>query len=166
MTTSRKPPQPPTPRLTRPLAQPKVPHAQRPLTTEIMQRIRKVIEDSNGALNCVTIAQDIDAHKNQVVEWISGFRAAPGSERFAELCRWLAQHDPLSLREVFEPRQIKTIGKIQRTKGNGRLSDDQVRAIRDCPDFPEVDETLGLLCRCSPDAIRHIRSGARRQNVS
>ncbi len=160
MTTARKPATAPTPRhVNKPLSQPK-PTTDRPLTTEVMQRIRKVIESSQGSITYPMIAAELGTSTSQASEWIAGWRSAPGSERFAELCRWLAKRDPESLRGVFEPRRIKSIGQITRTRG--KLTPEKASLIRDnIPDFPEMNEILGALLDLSPDAIRHIRSGKR-----
>lgn len=164
MTTSRRPPTPPKPKLTRPLATPKPTNGDRPLTTEVMQRIRRVMEQSQGEISFPSIARDVGQNSNQISEWIGGWRSAPGSERFAELCRWLAQHDPEALREVFESRRLKSIGQVARTKG--KLNAMKAALLRDnIPDFPEMNEILGALLDLSPDAIRHIRSGKRWTNA-
>lgn len=125
-----------------------------------MQRIRKVIEDSQGKVTYPSIAKELGTSTSQVSEWIAGWRSAPGSERFAELCRWLARRDLEALREVFEARRIKSIGHIERTKG--KLTAVKAGILRNnIPDFPEMNEILGALLDLSPDAIRHVRSGKR-----
>lgn len=131
MTTARRPPQPPTPRQTRPLAQPK-PQA-RPLTTEIIQRIRRVVEKSDGAITYETMAAEMGASRAQIAEWVGGYRSAPNSESMIQLCRWLAKRDATFLKQVFMGRTVKSIGRVDRLDGNGgrrKLTEESVREIK------------------------------------
>lgn len=91
MTTARKPPQPPTPRQTRPLAQPK-PQA-RPLTTELMSRLKAIRDGSEGKITNETLAKELEKTKQEIAEWLGSYRSAPNSETTIAFILFGLTHD-------------------------------------------------------------------------
>lgn len=114
-TTSRKPPTPPAPKLTRPLAQ--QPPPKHPLTHEVMQRIRKAIRDSAGKITLTTFAADIDCNPKQAREWVSILRAAPVGDALIKSILWLVRHDPTFNREFLKADKIVSVGIIGDLRG-------------------------------------------------
>lgn len=129
-TNARKPPSAPEPRhVNRPLAQPSPEPTKNPLTTEVMQRIRKVIHDSQGAITVTSAAEEIGLPRQQLNEYLKSSRSAPNSERLCEMQRWLAKRDPKFLPEFFLAKKVKAtkpVGALHITK----ITEGDVRAIR------------------------------------
>lgn len=85
-------PLPPTPKTPRPL--PHKPKEPRPLTEKLMARISRIIEKSNGKHTRQTLANAIGKGRNDVAEYLLGFRAAPSSETTLKMLEWANRHDP------------------------------------------------------------------------
>lgn len=156
--TARKPPLPPIPRNPKPhKSQPR----DCPITTEVIQRIRRVMADSRGKITTRTIAEEIDRNPSKVQEWIAGHRSNPSGEALAELGRWLAQHDRQSFRQVFEAKEIVSIGEV--VEITRKLTDDDVRLVKNNPNMGAVE--LATRLNVSVDMIYAIRDGSKRGSV-
>jgi hypothetical protein len=77
---NRKPVTPPTPRQSRPLAQPKTTTA-RPLTAALMARCKEIRDASDGKIDNSSIAKELGTTPFEVSEWLNGYRSAPNSEK-------------------------------------------------------------------------------------
>lgn len=155
-TTSRKPVTPPAPKLTRPLAQPQA-TPKNPITTEIMQRVRRVIRDSRGLITTKTIAEEIDVSPNQMREWTTCWRSFPCADNLVKVMRWLARHDSDFVKEIIEKRSIRFRGTVDNIKLN--LSDLDLNDIRSTPDYRGVIADLCKRHDVHHTTIRRIRNG-------
>ncbi len=99
MTTSRKPPTPPIPRQSRPLAQPK--GKDRALTRKMMTAISSLIDQSEGKLTRQGLSIDIGRSNNEVVEWLGAWRNFPNAETTLALLRWAIQQDRSFVKTLF-----------------------------------------------------------------
>lgn len=111
MTTARKPVQPPQPRQARPLA--KQPAQKNPATKDIMQRVRRVIRDSQGQITVPSIAKDTGLSRKDMNEWVGGYRSMPSLDSLVAIIRWLSRHDRHFIREVIKSQSIVSVGSIE-----------------------------------------------------
>lgn len=88
-----KPPQPPTPIITKPPIHKPGPEG-RPLTTKLMARVQRIIDQSKGKLTRQGLADDIGKGRNEVAEYLGGFRSAPNSEITLRMLAWADKHTP------------------------------------------------------------------------
>lgn len=156
--TARKPVTPPAPKLTRPLAQPQA-TPKNPITTEIMQRVRRVIRDSRGLITTKTIAQEIHANPNQVREWVGSWRSTPYGDNLIKICRWLTRHDFNFISEIIGSKRIRFRGAIQDITTRA-ISD---KAIADIRTSDESGTVLAARHNLHPTMIGKIRNGIRYQ---
>lgn len=120
MTTSRKPPLPPKPKLTRAPAK-QQPEPKNPITQEIMQRVRRVILNSEGQITTSTIAEELGICRASIREWVNCSRSMPGADNLISLLRWLADHDNgLVITEVIAPKKIRFRGEVAKIYKAGR----------------------------------------------
>lgn len=100
MTTARKPPVSPKPKLTRAPAPTSEPR--NPITRKIIGRIQKVITDSQGQITTSTIATEADLPRAKVYEWLGGWRSTPSGDNLIALIGWLVLHgEERFVRQVF-----------------------------------------------------------------
>ena len=99
MTTSRKPPTPPVPRQSRPLAQPK--GKDRILTRKMMGALGQMIDQSEGRLTRHQLAADIGRHSTEVVEWIGCWRSFPNAEATLSMLKWALAQDRSFIKTLF-----------------------------------------------------------------
>lgn len=156
MTTSRKPPLPPKPKLTRAPAKP-IPESKNPITQEIMQRIRRVIAKSDGQITIQTIAEELDIPRQACSEYISCSRATPGGDRFAKFIRWLAIRDSTFIPEVIIVKKIHFRGEVEDISHH-KLSDAEKDTIRNSK---EPGIVLAKRHNVHFSMITHIRKGRR-----
>ncbi len=97
--TTRKPPTPPVPRQSRPLAQPK--GKDRALTRKMMTAISSLIDQSEGKLTRQGLSIDIGRSNNEVVEWLGAWRNFPNAETTLALLRWAIQQDRSFVKTLF-----------------------------------------------------------------
>lgn len=113
---TRKPVTPPAPKITRPLAS--IPEPKNPITTEIMQRVRRVIKLRE--ITCKEAAFEIGVGVKILFEWISTFRAKPTGDNYALIIRWLVLHDPRFSAEVLQSPKIRFRGDVLQISSRGR----------------------------------------------
>lgn len=89
---ARKPPSPPKPKITRPLAQ-QPSDDSRPMTRKMMQALTQLIEESDGKLTRAQFARDIGRRPNEMVEWLGCWRSSPTSESLLKMFAWALKHD-------------------------------------------------------------------------
>lgn len=159
MTTSRKPPLPPKPKLTR--APAKLPDSKNPITAEIMQRIRRQIAKSNGLITIQSIAEDIDIPRQACSEYLYLCRATPGGDRLAKMIRWLAAHDPTFTGEVIHSLKVRFRGEAEEIiqRPQRKLSEAEVAEIRKTPSG--ITGAIAKEYGVSVSTVRKIRSGLR-----
>ncbi len=98
--TARKPPTPPIPRQSRPLAQPK--GKDRALTRKMMGALGAMIDSSEGRLTRHQLAKDIGRHSTEVVEWIGCWRNFPSSETVLLMLAWAVGKDRSFIKTLFQ----------------------------------------------------------------
>lgn len=152
--TARKPPLPPNPKLTRAPAK-QQPEPRNPITTEIMQRVRRVIVSSQGQITTASIADELGINRRQFAEWISCYRAQPYGDNLISIIRWLIHHDLFLIPEVFTALKIKFRGEVDLTR---KLSDKAIENIR------ASEEPIAVLAKrhdVHETMISKIRNGSR-----
>lgn len=151
---SRKPPLPPKPKLTRAPAKTH-PEPRNPITTEIMQRVRRVIVNSEGQITTATIADELGINRRQFAEWVSCYRAAPSGDNLLNIIRWLIPHDLFLVPEVFTALKVKFRGEVSLIR---KLSDKSISKIR------ASEEPIAVLAKrydLHETMISKIRNGSR-----
>lgn len=154
MTTSRKPPLSPKPRLTRAPAK-QQPEPRNPITTEIMQRVRRVIVNSRGLITSTSIADELGFNRRQFAEWLACWRALPCQDNLLQIIRWLTHHDATMISDIFYAITPKFRGKVSLTMA---LSEKDVANIR------ASEEPIAVLARryhLHETMISKIRNGYR-----
>lgn len=136
---ARKPPASPTPKITRPLAQPESPT--NPITREIMQRARQIIFNSKGVMTLNSVADDIGVSQPQFREWASGFRSMPYGDNLIKIQRWLAVQDKSFISDVFTSKRVKF-------KGDAVKSGE--RSVRSILSLEQVPKDIAADIRQSP----------------
>lgn len=154
--TARKPPLPPKPKLTRAPAKTQ-PESKNPITTEIMQRIRRVIAKSDGQITIQTIAEELDIPRQACSEYISCSRATPGGDRFAKFFIWIHKHDPTFRPDVLDSKTIRFRGEVEDISHH-KLSDAEKETIRNST---EPGIVLAKRHNVHFSMITHIRKGRR-----
>lgn len=121
---TRKPVQSPKPAITRAPAK-----TRNPMTTEVMQRVRRVIVNSQGQITSHSIADELGFGRRQFDEWLACWRATPTNTEDAllKIIRWLVPHDLFLVPEVFTALNVKFRGEVSMTR---KLSDSAIAKIR------------------------------------
>lgn len=94
---SRKPIQPPAPKLTRPLAQQSEP--KNPITQEIMHRVRKVLRQRQ--ISAQVASDEISVSYGQFREWIGTRGKTPYGDNLHKIERWLNLWDASFFQDLF-----------------------------------------------------------------
>jgi hypothetical protein len=147
----RKPVTPPKPRITRPLVQPTP--QRNPITSEIMQRVRRVIRDRQ--ITIPLVADEAEVSRHQLAEWVSHKGGAPYGDNLVKLIRWLALYDKTFVREVVQSSKVRFRGSVDSLRTN-RLDADDVAFIRAQPKGPGVAKSLAETYAVHPTMIDKI----------
>lgn len=148
---ARKPVTPPAPKLNRPLAS--SPEPKNPITTEIMQRVRRVIASSKGLINITAIAEELDISRPKLGEWVACWRSSPSGDNLMAIIRWLSRHDETFVPEIILSRSIQFRGEVESIDAN-KLTHADRQTIRNST---EPGIVLARRYNVSEPAITHIR---------